>query len=78
MQWKSTKLLQTLGYTNQQVADYCEVSLGMIKQVKRGSRKPSDDLATKIEQFVRMKLSLIEQMLEHGDGEPLEPTTPAH
>lgn len=65
---KAGELLNTLNFTNQQVADFCEVSESMIRKVRTWTKNPSPKLATKIKKFVQQKIRHLERLLPR-DGE---------
>jgi len=53
------KALNRLNFTNQEVADFCEVTESMIKKIRSGRKSPSQKLEEKILQFTQMKISAI-------------------
>lgn len=61
-------VLNTLNFTNQQVADFCQVSESMIRKVRNGTKNPGLALAEKIKEFVQIKMTMVAQMLT-DDGE---------
>ena len=62
MQWKISvaEALNSLGFTNNDVAHYCAVSESMIRKVRNGSKKPSKKLEKRLYSFIKMKIRVAE------------------